>query len=686
MPSISRIVSPEHLQQNAMGRLPDSAPRDSRSENKAKVYLDHPPSMEASLEDAGEPQRHRHDCLKLLRNLSAGLRWPRASANDDTCFVSITLLFPSSPFPYNRRLETSSRIKMVKQHHFDALIVGAGFGGIYQLYRLRELGLSTIVIDAAGDVGGTWYWNQYPGAMSDTESYIYRYSWDKEDLLKYPWKEHYVKQPEVLAYLNHVVDRFDLRKNMQFNTELKDAQWDEDSHRWIIKTSTGEEFRARYLVTALGLLSKTNFPAYPGIDTFKGEMYHTGKWPKSHDFTNKRVGVVGNGSTGVQVITALGSRVKELLCFQRTPQYSVPSGDGPVAPEYREKVNAQYESIWRQVRQSQVAFGFKESTTSAKSVSPEEREAVFEKAWQLGNGFRFMFWTFNDLTVDPEANEFACEFIRKKIRQTVKDPEKARKLCPTDFYARRPLCDGGYYEQFNRDNVNIVDLKSDPIVEFTPTGIKTTNKSTGESTTHELDVIVFATGFDAVDGNYTRIAIKGRNGDSLRDHWQESGPTTYLGISVPDFPNLFMITGPNGPFTNIPPTIETHVEFITELIAQSEKSRSLASPDNQDGIVVEATSEAEEQWTDLCKQLSDNSLFKITDSWIFGANVPGKKNAVMFYFGGLGNYRKKLEEVRVNGYQGFREGLATGDGRKNEAVRIEPSVEATMPSVEAARI
>ena len=550
---------------------------------------------------------------------------------------------------------------MVKQHHFDALVVGAGFGGIYQLYRLRELGLSTIVIDAAGDVGGTWYWNQYPGAMSDTESYIYRYSWDKEDLRNYPWKEHYVKQPEVLAYLNHVVDRHDLRKNMQFNTELIDAYWDEASHRWIVKTKNDEEFRVRYMVTALGLLSKTNFPAYPKINSFEGEMYHTGKWPQSYDFSTKRVGIIGNGSTGVQVITALGKQVKSLLCFQRTPQYSVPSGDGPVSAEYRGKVNSNYENIWSQLRQSQVAFGFEESTTPCMSVSPEERERVFEAAWQKGNGFRFMFWTFNDLTISPEANEEACKFIRKKIRQTVKDPEKAEKLCPTDYYARRPLCDAGYYEQFNRPNVDIVDLKTDPIANFTPTGITTKDCTTGEETTHELDVVIFATGFDAVDGNYTRVAIKGRNGDSLRDHWQETGPTTYLGICVPDFPNLFMITGPNGPFTNIPPTLETHVEFITELIGQSEIARSAIPSDHQkqrDDVFVEALPQAEEAWTQHCKDISDASLFRKTASWIFGANIPGKKNTVMFYFGGLKNYRQKLEEVRRNGYEGFRAGLA----------------------------
>ena len=355
--------------------------------------------------------------------------------------------------------------------------------------------------------------NRYPGAMSDTESYIYRFSWDKEDLVQYQWKEHYVKQPEVLAYLNHVVDRHDLRKHMQFNTELLSAEFDESTNRWRLQTSTDEVFTSKYLVTALGLLSKQNFPNYPGISSFKGELYHTGNFPKSYDFKNKTVGVIGCGSTGVQVITALGKaeQVKRLVCFQRTPQYSVPSGDGPVDPQYREGINNRYDEIWDQVRSSVVAFGFTESTTKTFDVSAEERERIYQDAWDKGNGFRFMFYTFCDITYDEAANEEACKFIRKKIAEIVKDPEKARKLTPKDFYARRPLCDSGYYQQFNRENVDIVDLKETPIVEFVEKGIKTK-----DGAVHELDVIIFATGFDAVDGNYTRMRIKGRGGESLR--------------------------------------------------------------------------------------------------------------------------------------------------------------------------
>ena len=425
-------------------------------------------------------------------------------------------------------------------YDYDAIIVGAGFGGVYQLKLLRDQGLRALVIDTASDVGGTWYWNRYPGAMSDTESYIYRFSWDKEDLREYEWPEHYVKQPEVLAYLRHVVDSYDLRKDMSFDTSLEAATFDEVNGLWKLDTSRGP-LRSRYLVTALGLLSKQNYPNIPGLDTFAGEKYHTGAWPDHHDFRKKRVGVIGSGSTGIQIITALAKEVEQLVCFQRSPQYSVPSGDGPVSKEYREGVNARYDAIWDQVRNSAFAFGFEESTTPASSVSEEEKRRVFQKLWDQGNGFRFMFGGFSDIATNEESNLAACDFIKSKIAEVVKDPEKSRKLMPSELYARRPLCDAGYYQVFNQDNVDIVSLKETPIVEVVPGGIKT-----ADGKTHELDVLVFATGFDAVDGNYLRLNIRGRGGITLKEHWK-IGPTSYLGTTVPAFPNMFMITGPNGP-------------------------------------------------------------------------------------------------------------------------------------------
>lgn len=472
---------------------------------------------------------------------------------------------------------------------------------------------------------------------------MYRYSWDKEDLLKYPWSRTYLRQPEILKYLEHVVERHSLRQHMQFNTMMTGAEWNPETNTWTVQNSTGPNLEANYLVTGVGLLSKQNFPVYPGIDKYKGKLYHSGAWPKQYDFKGKRVGVLGNGSTGVQIITDIADYVKQLVCFQRTPQYVVPSGDKVATPEHRAEVNANYDAIWKQAKESAFAFGFEESTTPLMSVSKEERERVFEDAWQKGNGFRFMFGTFSDIVTSEEANEEAAKFIRNKIRGKINDPEKARKLTPTDFYARRPLCDAGYYEKFNYDHVDIVDLKEAPITEFTEKGIKT-----ADGIEHELDAIVFATGFDAVDGNYTSISIKGKNGETLKQRWAD-GATSYLGLSIPDFPNLFMILGPNGPFTNLPPSIETQVEFIEELIARSVG----LSAETGNNRVIETTTKAEHDWTEMCDNISKDSLFRKADSWIFGANVPGKKKSVLFYFGGLGQYRQVLDAEVKSGYKGY---------------------------------
>lgn len=510
--------------------------------------------------------------------------------------------------------------------------------------------------------------------MSSTQSFLYRYSWDEEDLKTYPWDSHYLQGAEILAYARHVVKKYGLRKHFQFNTELLAAQWGEEECRWVITLSTNEVLKVKYLVTGLGLLSKTNFPKIHNLDKYKGELYHTARWPDNVSLKGKRVGVIGNGSTGVQLITAIAKadEVKQLLTFQRNPQYSVPASNGPVSAEYRKHVNNTYREIWDQAKNSLFAFGFEETKRLTFSVTPEEREQIFEDAWQKGNGFRFMFWTFGDITVDEEANKAASEFIKNKIRKTVKDPEKARKLCPTEWYARRPLCDTGYYEQFNRDNVDIVDIKTNPITEFTPNGIRT-----ADGKIYELDVVICATGFDAVDGNYTRIAIEGRNGETLKDHWAKTGPTSYLGISVPNFPNLFMITGPNGPFSNLLPAIEYHVEIISDLIATAEKNSTYlinaadvvngsnntkdtnsanghTDGDTPKNGIIEAESHAEKQWTDLCDEVSSNSLFRRVDSWVFGANVPGKKPVVVFWFGGLGPYRKRVQEILDDDLRGFK--------------------------------
>jgi cyclohexanone monooxygenase len=522
---------------------------------------------------------------------------------------------------------------------YDAVVVGAGFGGLYMLHKLRnELGMKVRVFDKAGDVGGTWYWNRYPGALSDTESFVYCYSFDKALLQEWDWDTRYVTQPQILSYLNHVADRLDLRRDIEFNTGVTGARFDEQRNLWSVQLDSGKTVTARYLVTALGLLSATNVPDIKGIETFQGAQYHTGAWPESVDFKGKRVGVIGTGSTGIQVITALAPQVGHLTVFQRSPQYSVPVGNGPVSPDYVKSVKQNYDQIWKDVRSSVVAFGFKESAVPALSVSEEERRAVYQKAWETGGGFRFMFETFCDIATDEAANETAAAFIRGKIAEVVKDPETARKLTPTDLYAKRPLCDSGYYATFNRDNVSLVDVKANPIAEVTPKGIKT-----ADGVEHELDVLIFATGFDAVDGNYTRIDLRGRNGLTIQEKWK-SGPTSYLGVANADYPNLFMILGPNGPFTNLPPSIETQVEWISDLIKHM----------NDTGHeVVEATHEGEDGWTATCKEIAGYTLFPKADSWIFGANIPGKTRTVMFYLAGLGAYTQKLNEVAGSGYPGF---------------------------------
>lgn len=518
---------------------------------------------------------------------------------------------------------------------FDAVVVGAGFGGLYAVYKLRdELGLKVQAYDNGSDVGGTWYWNRYPGALSDSESFVYRYSFDKQLLQDSDWKHNYLTSPEILAYLQEVADRFDLRRSYQFNTAVTATHFNEEHNYWEITTSKGETVTAKFLVTGLGLLSATNIPDFKGRDTFQGEQYHTARWPKEGvELKGKRVGIIGTGSTGVQVIIDIAPKVEHLTVFQRTPQYTVPIGLKVQTEEEKAQIKANYDEIWKQVKSSAVGFGFEESTVSALEVSEEEQERVFEEAWKKGGGFRFMFGTFCDIATNLEANEAAAEFIRKKIRQIVKDPETARKLTPTGLYAKRPLCDNGYYETYNRDNVTLVSVKETPIVEITPKGVRTTDNE------YELDVLIYATGFDAVDGNYTKIDMRGRNGITMKEKWVD-GPTGYLGMMNSDFPNHFMILGPHGPFTNLPPSIETQVEWISDTVKYMMENNL---------STIEPKQEAVDEWVATCKAISDQTLFSKGESWIFGANIPGKKHAVMFYLGGLGNYRKALEEA---GYEG----------------------------------
>lgn len=535
------------------------------------------------------------------------------------------------------------------QRYYDVVIIGAGMGGIYQTYQLVKLGLTVKVIDRADGPGGTWYWNRYPGAMSDTHSFLYRYSWDKEDLQTYPWSHNYLDSKEILAYLNHVVDRHDLRRYMQFGTEVSSMKWNEEEYLWALHTSDGI-FNARYVVTAIGLLSEPNWPNIQGRSSFEGELYHTARWPETYDFTGKRVGVIGNGSTGVQLITTIAPKVGSLLCFQRHPQYTIPAGRKPVSQDERDLINQNYDETWAQTRRSFVGAGFEESRVKAVDVSPEERERVYQEHWDRGSGIRFLVGTFADLITDEAANQTACDFLRGKIAEIVKDPEKRRKLTPKDLYVRRPLCDTGYYEQFNRDNVDLVDIMENPIAEITSKGIKLT-----DGTVHELDVLICATGFNAFDGAYRKLHIEGRNRATLNDHWQ-NGPATNMGVATAGFPNLFMILGPKSPLANVPPMLEAHVEFITAAITYVETQRKKSADQGRTKLAMESTPQGEDEWGELCDTLSDKLLFKKANSYFFGGNVEGKVRSTLIFFGGVGMFSQRLQESIDNGYPTFKLG------------------------------
>jgi cyclohexanone monooxygenase len=522
----------------------------------------------------------------------------------------------------------------------DAIVFGAGFAGLVMQHKLQNnLGLNSRIIEKADGVGGTWYWNRYPGARSDTEAWVYCYSFDPKLYREWKWTERYPRETEIRSYLEHVADRFELRKNIVFSTTVLSAHFNERTNRWDVETDKGDRYSAKFLVTGLGILSAPNKPPFPGEERFKGRVLHTANWPKEPiDFHGKRVGVIGNGSTGVQVVTELASQVKELTLFQRSPQYSVPAQNHALDPKFLETIAENLEEYFDRVCQSATVFAFDHGTVGAMDVSPEERERVFEKAWSDGGGFNFMFGTFNDIAVSRESNAAACDFIRRKISKIVTDPAKLEVVMPTDLYARRPLCDNGYYEAINRDNVSVLNIRKNPIIEFTAKGIRTSEKEV------ELDYVIFATGFDAVTGNFTRIDFQGRNGVKMGDHWAK-GPRAFLGLSAAGFPNMFSLYGPPGPFTNQPPAIEWQAEWVSKAIKYANAHKI---------DVIEATPEAEQAWLDECKRIEEMTLFHKIDWWVSGANIPGKAKAVSFYMGGFGEYMKHAQESASQGYKGYK--------------------------------
>ncbi|HEX5613147.1 MAG TPA: NAD(P)/FAD-dependent oxidoreductase [Burkholderiales bacterium] len=523
---------------------------------------------------------------------------------------------------------------------FDVLVVGAGFAGMYMLHRLRTLGFTARVFEAGSGVGGTWYWNRYPGARCDVESMEYSYQFSEALQQEWRWSERYAAQPEILRYANHVADRFDLRRDMQFDTRVAAARFDESSHRWIVRTQSGEEASAQSLVMATGCLSSTNLPSIEGLDSFAGETYHTGRWPHHPvDFTGKRVGMIGTGSSAVQSIPLIAAQAKSLVVFQRTATYSVPARNAPLDPHYEARIKADYAGFRARNSRMPNAFGSElpRNETPALSVPPEVRARAFEERWRHGG--LFFLGAFGDLIFSEAANQAAAGFVRAKIRETVRDPQVARLLEPRQVIGCKRLCiDSGYYETFNRPNVQLVDVSHAPVERITPRGLRTGGRD------YELDCIVFATGFDAMTGALMAIDIRGRNGLALRDKWRD-GPRNYLGLGIAGFPNLFTVSGPGSPsvLTNMLVSIEQHVNWIADCIAYLRASGRSS---------IEARVAAEDAWVAHVNSVADRTVYPLCNSWYLGANVPGKPRVFMPLLG-FPQYVVKCDEVAARGYEGF---------------------------------
>jgi cyclohexanone monooxygenase len=529
-----------------------------------------------------------------------------------------------------------------KSTSLDAVIIGAGISGMYMLHRLRGLGLKARVYEAGADVGGTWYWNRYPGARVDIESQEYSYSFSEELEREWKWSERYAAQPEILRYLNHVADRFDLRPDIQFDTRIASAHFNEATGRWTVTTEGGETIDAKFCIAATGCLSVPNEPNFKGQETFKGPTYHTGRWPhEGVDFTGKRVAVIGTGSSAIQSIPQIAKQASQVYVFQRTPNYSVPAHNAPIDPAVAEAWLANRDENRQLQKMSTAGFLFSNPREEmATQVGDNERRKVFEERWAQG-GFA-VGASFADLAVDPAANAMIAEFAAEKIREIVKDPKVAEKLTPKDYpFGTKRLCvDTGYYEVFNRDNVQLIDLKETPLDTITPTGVKTTG---GE---FEVDAIVFAIGFDAMTGALSKIDVQGRGGLTLNQAWAE-GPKSYLGLMVAGFPNLFTITGPGSPsvLSNMIVSIEQHVDWLHDLLAFM----------NLYGLAtIEASPESQTAWVEHVNEAASKTLYPYANSWYLGANVPGKPRVFMPYIGGVGAYRTLCDAVAANGYMGFK--------------------------------
>lgn len=522
---------------------------------------------------------------------------------------------------------------------FDAVVVGAGFAGMYMLHRLRGLGLSARVFEAGGGVGGTWYWNRYPGARCDVESMQYSYRFSDALQQEWTWSERYATQPEILRYAGHVADRFDLRRDISFDSRVLSAVFDDASGLWTLEVDGGGRVSARFCIMATGCLSSVNRPDFEGMDSFRGPTYHTGRWPRDGvDFSGLRVGVIGTGSSAIQSIPAIAERARALAVFQRTPNYTVPAHNRPLAAAEVREVKANYPALRALALRLHAGLAIPYNPRRALEASEAERRREYEARWREG-GIGFVA-AFKDLLTDAAANETAAEFVREKIRETVRDPKTAELLAPRNVIGCKRLCvDTGYYETFNRPNVTLVDVSAAPIERLTPGGLRAGGRE------YALDAIVFATGFDAMTGALKRIDIRGRGGRRLTDKWAD-GPRAYLGLAMAGFPNLFTVTGPGSPsvLANMIVCIEQHVDWIADCLDRM-RARGVER--------IEPRADAENAWAAHVAEVAGASLRSTCSSWYVGANVPGKPRVFMPYIGGFPAYAEKCAEVAAKGYEGF---------------------------------